>query len=183
MRANRACRTKSSRNGPRADKPVLTEDPLPIRLHGVMTVSRATLASFPPLAAHLSSTSPYRHGENRSGLSYLELLTAGRRPGGLDRLTKLRDNAERVQAGLDYATQFPRSLQAELPSVEQSFDAWVNVGQRDQNGILRARQRIIRALCGRVDVPCDGRIGLCWSNRISISGRSCRSRGGDDRDR
>jgi chromosome segregation ATPase len=78
----------------------------------------------------------------------------------LDRLAELRDNAAKVQSGLDYATQFLTSLQAELPDIDQLPDALIAMPQDERNSILRTRQRIIRALCDKIEIWSDGRIKL-----------------------
>lgn len=78
----------------------------------------------------------------------------------LDRLTELRDNAAKVQAGLDYATQFLTSLQAELPDFDQTLDELKAMSQDDRNDILKARQKIIRALCEKIEVSSDRQIKL-----------------------
>jgi chromosome segregation ATPase len=78
----------------------------------------------------------------------------------LDRLTELRDNAVKVQSGLDYATQFLTSLQAELPDIDQTPDELKAMSQDERNAILKTRQQIIRALCDKVEIWSDGRIKL-----------------------
>lgn len=78
----------------------------------------------------------------------------------LDRLTELRDNAAKVQAGLDYATQFLTSLQAELPDIDHTLDELKAMSQDDRNDILKARQKIIRALCEKIEVSSDRQIKL-----------------------
>jgi hypothetical protein len=61
---------------------------------------------------------------------------------------------------LDYATQFLTTLQAELPDIDQSPDELIAMPQDERNGILKIRQRIIRALCDKIDIWADGRIKL-----------------------
>ena len=78
----------------------------------------------------------------------------------LDRLTELRDNTAKVQSGLDYATQFLTSLQAELPDIDQTLDELKAMPQDERNAILKTRQKIIRALCDKVEIWSDGRIKL-----------------------
>ena len=78
----------------------------------------------------------------------------------LDRLTELRDNAVKVQSGLDYATQFLTALQAELPDIDQTLDELKAMSQDDRNAILKTRQKIIRALCDKIEIWSDGRIKL-----------------------
>jgi translation initiation factor 2B subunit (eIF-2B alpha/beta/delta family) len=78
----------------------------------------------------------------------------------LDRLTDLRDNAAKVQSGLDYATRFLTSLQGELPDIDQTLDELKAMSQEERNEILKARQKIIRALCEKIEVFSDRQIKL-----------------------
>jgi DNA invertase Pin-like site-specific DNA recombinase len=78
----------------------------------------------------------------------------------LDRLMELRDNADKVQSGLDYATQFLTALQAELPDIDQPLEELLAMPEDERNAILKTRQKIIRALCDKVEIWSDGRIKL-----------------------
>lgn len=78
----------------------------------------------------------------------------------LDRLVELRDNADKVQSGLDYATQFLTALQAELPDIDQPLEELLAMPEDERNAILKTRQKIIRALCDKVEIWSDGRIKL-----------------------
>jgi hypothetical protein len=78
----------------------------------------------------------------------------------LDRLAELRDNAVKVQSGLDCATQFLTYLQAELPNIDQLPEALTAMPQDERNSLLRTHQRIIRALCDKIEIWSDGRIKL-----------------------
>jgi hypothetical protein len=78
----------------------------------------------------------------------------------LDRLTELRDNAAKVESGLEYATQFLTALQAQLPDIDQTLDQLIAMSQDERNAILKIRQKIIRALCDKVEIWSDGRIKL-----------------------
>jgi len=77
-----------------------------------------------------------------------------------DRLTELRDNTAKVQSGLDYATQFLTSRQAQLPDIDQTPDELKAMPEDERNAILKTRQKIIRALCDKVEIWSDGWIKL-----------------------
>lgn len=63
----------------------------------------------------------------------------------LARLQELRDNRDKVQAGLDYATKLLTAIQKKLP-------------EEARNEILRMQQDIIRALVDKVVVYADGQM-------------------------
>ena len=80
--------------------------------------------------------------------------------GELDRLKELRDNAVKVQNGLEYATELLTSLQARLPEIDQTPEELAALPKEQQESILRERQKIIRALCDKVIVWSDRRVQL-----------------------
>ena len=77
-----------------------------------------------------------------------------------DRLRALRDDAQRVQAGLDYVQHFMQTLQAQVQGIDQEPDALNALPENERRAILEKRRRIIRALCDRVTVWADGRIKI-----------------------
>jgi uncharacterized protein YydD (DUF2326 family) len=70
--------------------------------------------------------------------------------GELDRLKELRDNAVRVQNGLEYGTELLTSLQARWPEIDQAPEELAAPPKEQQESILLERQNIIRALCDKV---------------------------------
>ncbi len=74
----------------------------------------------------------------------------------VDRLNELRDDAAKVQRGLDYVTELLTSLQAKLPEIDQSPDQLKMLPEEQQVEILKLRRQIIRALVREVVV---------WSNK------------------
>jgi DNA invertase Pin-like site-specific DNA recombinase len=80
--------------------------------------------------------------------------------GELERLQELRDNAAKVQNGLEYATELLTSLQARLPEIDIPHDELTALPRDQQNTILRKRQEIIRALSSKVIVWADRRVKL-----------------------
>ena len=92
----------------------------------------------------------------------MDEIEDARRPwqGELDRLKELRDNAVKVQNGLEYATELLTSLQARLPEIDQTPEELAALPKDQQESILRERQDIIRALCEKVIVWSDRRVKL-----------------------
>jgi hypothetical protein len=76
----------------------------------------------------------------------------------LERLQELRDNTERVWAGLDYATQLLTALQGRLAEIDIPPDELNALPKEKRKEILKARQEIIRALCEKVIVYADRRV-------------------------
>jgi len=76
----------------------------------------------------------------------------------LSRLHDLRDNADKVKAGLDYATELLTGLQEELPTLDIPRKELLALPKEHQETVLRKRQRIVRALCDKVTIYADGRI-------------------------
>lgn len=80
--------------------------------------------------------------------------------GELDRLKELRDDAVKVQSGLEYVTELLISLQAELPEIDIPPDELKTLPKEEQIDILRMRQKIIRALVREVVVWSDRQVKL-----------------------
>jgi DNA invertase Pin-like site-specific DNA recombinase len=68
----------------------------------------------------------------------------------IERLQQLRDDAETIQAGLDYATELLVSLQDRLAAIDQTPEELKALSKDEQKEILKARRTIIRALCDKV---------------------------------
>ena len=77
-----------------------------------------------------------------------------------ERLRELRDNAAKVQAGLDYATELLTTLQEVLPGIDQTPKELKALPKDEREEVLRARQTIIRGLCDKVRVYADGRVEI-----------------------
>ena len=78
----------------------------------------------------------------------------------LERLSELRDNAIKVQAGLDYATEVLTKLRANLAAIEQTPDELKKLSKDERIKVLKARQKIVRVLCDRVYAYSDGRVRI-----------------------
>jgi site-specific DNA recombinase len=78
----------------------------------------------------------------------------------LARLQELRDNAAKVEAGLDYARELLTTLQAVLPGIDQTSKELKALPKDEREEVLRARQTIIRGLCDRVRVYADGQVEI-----------------------
>jgi hypothetical protein len=68
----------------------------------------------------------------------------------LQRLQDLRDNSEKVKAGLDYATGLLTKLQTTLPDIDIPPKELRKLTEERRNWILKQRQEIIRALVDTV---------------------------------
>lgn len=78
----------------------------------------------------------------------------------LERLKDLRDNAAKIRAGLDYATELLTTIQDILPDIDQTPEQLKAFPKEERDEIMRSRQKIVRALCERVYIYSD------WSFRI-----------------
>ena len=78
----------------------------------------------------------------------------------VERLRESRDNAAKVQAGLDYATELLTTLQEVLPGIDQTPQELKALPKDEREEILTARQTIIRALCDKIWVYADGRVEI-----------------------
>jgi len=78
----------------------------------------------------------------------------------LERLMELRDNAVKVQAGLDYATELLTTLQDILPDIDQTPKELKAMAKEERDKIMKIRRKIVRALCDRVYVYSDWRIRI-----------------------
>ena len=78
----------------------------------------------------------------------------------IERLKELRDNAQKVQAGLDYVEEFLTALRERLIDIDQTPEELKALPEDQQRDILTARQEIIRAMCVEVRVYADGHIEI-----------------------
>ena len=76
------------------------------------------------------------------------------------RLTELRDDARKVQSGLDYTTQLLAVMDKTLPEIDQPPDQLRAIDKQRQRAILKKRREIVRALCERVVVWADREVKL-----------------------
>jgi len=65
--------------------------------------------------------------------------------GEVDRLQELRDNAAKVQAGIDYTTQLLQSFESQLTDIDIPPDELEKLPKARQEKILKDRQKIVRA--------------------------------------
>jgi site-specific DNA recombinase len=78
----------------------------------------------------------------------------------LARLQELRDNRDKVQAGLDYATKLLTTIQRELPRIDIPYSELKKLPEKEREEILRMRKEIVRALIDKVVVYADGRVKI-----------------------
>jgi DNA invertase Pin-like site-specific DNA recombinase len=77
-----------------------------------------------------------------------------------DRLRELRDNATKVQAGLNYATELLIGIQRRLPEIDYPPDKLKALAADKQKEVLRERQVIIRALCEKVFIHANRQVRI-----------------------
>jgi chromosome segregation ATPase len=65
-------------------------------------------------------------------------------------LQELRDNQDKVHAGLKYARELLAALQKKRPEIDQPLEELNSLPQKRQNEKLQARQDIVRALVDKV---------------------------------
>jgi len=80
--------------------------------------------------------------------------------GEIKRLMELRDDAAKVQAGLDYVTGLLGALQERLPTIDQTPDELRAMPKEQREAILRERQEIIRALVKEVRIWHTGQVKI-----------------------
>jgi DNA invertase Pin-like site-specific DNA recombinase len=76
----------------------------------------------------------------------------------IGRLTELRDNAAKVEAGLSYMEALLGNLQARLPSIDQTPEELSTLPVDRQRAILEERRVIVRAMCKEVKVWPNGQV-------------------------
>jgi len=78
----------------------------------------------------------------------------------LARLQELRDDAAKVEASLDYATELLTTLQEVLPEIDVPPDELKELLEEEHNEILESRRDIIRALVDKVEVYASGKVKI-----------------------
>ncbi|MBN1661576.1 MAG: recombinase family protein [Anaerolineae bacterium] len=76
--------------------------------------------------------------------------------GEIKRLTELRDDVEKVEAGLAYIDSLTSNLRERLPKIDLEPDELDALPEERRREILEERRTIIRALCQKVKVWADG---------------------------
>ncbi len=74
----------------------------------------------------------------------------------LTHLQELRDNQDKVHAGLKYARELLAALQKKRPEIDQPPEELNSLPQKRQNEKLQARQDIVRALVDKVIIYSSG---------------------------
>ena len=92
----------------------------------------------------------------------------------LARLRELRDNRDKVQAGLDYATGLLTTLQGELPKIDLPPDESNKLPEQERNKILKMRQTSSARRWRPSAPPSKGSAGCarCWPGKKSPPRRS-----------
>ena len=88
----------------------------------------------------------------------------------IERLQELRDNTAKVKASLDYAEGLLRALEQNLSEIDHSPDELAQLPEKQLEIVLKARQKVIRALCDRIVIYAGGRIvveGLLDGSELS----------------
>jgi hypothetical protein len=75
-----------------------------------------------------------------------------------ERLQELRDNAAKVRGGIDYTIELLKTFARTLADVDVPPVEFDKLPQAQQEAILKARQKIVRALCDKITVYSTGRI-------------------------
>ena len=68
--------------------------------------------------------------------------------------------SSKVNAGLDYVTEFLTGLQQRLVDIDQTPEEIETLPDAKRQEVLKSRQSIIRALCDKVVVYADGRVKI-----------------------
>lgn len=76
----------------------------------------------------------------------------------IKRLTELRDDAERVQAGLSYMEELLGNVQSRLPELDWTPEELAQLPDPDRRGILEEQKKIVQALVQKVTVWANGHI-------------------------
>ena len=76
----------------------------------------------------------------------------------LARLKELRDNQDKVQAGLDYVNRLMASIEKVLPMADIPRDELKKLPEDKRNEILTIRRDIVRALVEKVEVWANGQV-------------------------
>lgn len=76
----------------------------------------------------------------------------------IEHLTELRDDAEKVGAGLDYSEEFLNTLNSKRKEIDYTPEELRALPEEERAFVLLERQKIIRALCDKILVYPNGRI-------------------------
>ena len=68
----------------------------------------------------------------------------------MGRLKQLRDDQQKVGAGLDYALRLMATLHSNLDGIDQGLDELLALPEDKQTEVLKERQRIVRAVVDEV---------------------------------
>jgi DNA invertase Pin-like site-specific DNA recombinase len=93
-----------------------------------------------------------RMGESKESAKYWQ--------SEIKRLTELRDDAQKVQAGLDYVTDLLAALRERLPAIDQTPEGLKALSKERRTAILKERREIVRAMVKEVRVWADGRLEI-----------------------
>jgi DNA invertase Pin-like site-specific DNA recombinase len=75
-------------------------------------------------------------------------------------LLELRDNRDKVSAGLDYARRLMLSIQEKLPEIDQSPTELRRLPEEARREIIKARREIILALVDKIIICADGNVKI-----------------------
>jgi site-specific DNA recombinase len=75
-------------------------------------------------------------------------------------MLELRDDVQRVDAGLDYATKLLAEFQERLTDINHTVDELKALPKEERNVVLKARRDIIRALCDKVYVDSEKHVRI-----------------------
>ncbi|MBN1579603.1 MAG: recombinase family protein, partial [Anaerolineae bacterium] len=78
----------------------------------------------------------------------------------IERLKELRDDAEKVQRGIDYVYSFLTGLQKDLERIDIEPEALVELPQEKRDKILKERRKVILALCDRIFIDHNGHVEI-----------------------
>jgi hypothetical protein len=78
----------------------------------------------------------------------------------LTRLQDLRDDAAKVQAGMDYITDFLTALQDRLAGIDIPPNELRTLPEERRTDILMAQRKIVRALVDKVIVYASDRVAI-----------------------
>ncbi len=78
----------------------------------------------------------------------------------IERLHELRDSEAKVEAALAYATELLTGLQSQVPDIDQTPQELKSMSLEARTEVLRARQKVVRALCQKVYVWANGHVEI-----------------------
>ena len=78
----------------------------------------------------------------------------------IDRLKELRDDARKIDQGLNYANNFLASLREGVGDLDMTPRELNKLSREERNTVLKGRRKIVLALCETVYVYADDRIKI-----------------------